>query len=142
MIRAGLAIAAFVLLAALWPGWRRDEAEPGQAVDAAAFVAEVHAFAARHRRGEMVAPPPGAVPLLARRFEFWPSLRLEAGQTYRLRVMAEDSVHSLAVRGREVLLVPGRVHEIAVTPRVGEEIELRCNEYCGLGHNRMRLRIY
>jgi cytochrome c oxidase subunit 2 len=67
---------------------------------------------------------------------------LQAGQTYRLRLMAEDAVHSVVVAGHEMLLVPGRVQELTVTPRAGDTMELRCNEYCGLGHNRMRLKVY
>lgn len=136
------ALLAFAALAALWPGWRGAEEGDGEAVEVAVFAAQVRAFAAAHQVGEVVVPPPGPVPMLARRFEFWPPLRLEAGQTYRLRLMADDGLHSVAVAGREVLLVPGRVQEIELVARPGDEIELRCNEYCGLGHNRMRLRVY
>lgn len=131
---------AFLALAAWWPGWRGGEQPLGQAVDPAAFVAETEAFATRHQAGQTVRPPPGAVPLLARRFEFWPPLALDPGESYRLRLMAQDSVHSVAVNGREMLLVPGHVQDIDVAP--GDQLELRCNEYCGLGHNRMRLKLY
>lgn len=140
MIRVVLAGMAFLALAAWWPGWRGGEQPLGQAVDPAAFVAETQAFAARHQAGERVEPPAGDVPLLARRFEFWPHLKLSPEKHYRLRVMAEDSVHSVAVNGREMLLVPGHVQDIDVAP--GDQVELRCNEYCGLGHNRMRLKPY
>ena len=142
MIKGLILAAVFVGLAVLWPGWRMPEAAPGQAVDEAVFIAAVHDFAAVHDHGGVIEPPPGDVPILARRFEFWPALRLQAGQTYRLRLMAEDAVHSVVVAGHEVLLVPGRVQELTVTPRAGDTVELRCNEYCGLGHNRMRLKIY
>lgn len=135
-----LVLAAFVALVAAWPGWHASEAEPGRPVDAQAFADRVHAFAATLAPDAVV--DGGEVPLLARRFAFWPEVRLRAGQTYHLLLMAEDGVHSVVVAGREMLLVPGRVQRVTVTPAPGDDIELRCNEYCGLGHNRMRLKIY
>lgn len=140
MIRIVQPVLAFLALAAWWPGWRADEPPLGQAVDAAAFVAETEAFAARYQAGERVEPPPGDVRLLARKFEFWPDVKLNPEAGYRLRIMAQDSVHSVAVNGTERLLVPGYVQDIDVAP--GDQLELRCNEYCGLGHNRMRLKLY
>jgi len=140
MIRLVLALLAFLALAAWWPGWTGDEQSLGAPVDPARFVAETEAFAARHQMGEQVQPPAGTVPMLARRFEFWPQLQLDPQAHYRLRLMAQDSVHSVVVNGRERLLVPGYVQEIDVV--VGDQLELRCNEYCGLGHNRMRLKLH
>lgn len=139
MIRLVAAVLAFLTLAAWWSGWRDDEEPLGQVTDAATFVAETEAFAAQYQKGEHVQPPPGPVPMLARRFEFWPNLKLNPDESYRLRIMAQDSVHSVAVNGMEMLLVPGYVQEIDVVP--GDQLELRCNEYCGLGHNRMRLKL-
>ncbi|MBR9971629.1 quinol oxidase [Magnetospirillum sulfuroxidans] len=142
MIKGLIAVALFAVLAGLWPGWRMPEAGSGQAVDPAVFIDQVRQFAAAHDQDGVVEPPPGDVPMLARRFEFWPAVHLQAGQTYRLRLMAEDAVHSVVVAGHEMLLAPGRVQELTVTPQAGDTVELRCNEYCGLGHNRMRLKIY
>lgn len=140
MIRLVVATLAFLALVAWWPGWRGPEQPLGEAVDAAGFAAQTESFAARYQAGERVEPPPGDVPLLARKFEFWPDVKLNPQARYRLRVMAQDGVHSVAVNGTEMLLVPGYVQDIDVVP--GDQIELRCNEYCGLGHNRMRLRPY
>ncbi|MGE4280218.1 MAG: hypothetical protein AB7G62_11555 [Magnetospirillum sp.] len=140
MIRLVLSVLAFLALAAWWPGWHQAEQPLGQAVDPAAFVAQTEAFAARYQRGERVEAPAGEVPLLARKFEFWPDVKLQPDHSYRLRIMAQDSVHSVAVNGVELLLVPGFVQDIDVSP--GDQLELRCNEYCGLGHNRMRLKLY
>lgn len=140
MIRLAAAMLAFLALAAWWPGWREAEQPLGQVVDAAAFVTQTEAFAGRYQKGERVEPPAGDVPLLARKFEFWPDVKLQPDQSYRLRLMAQDGVHSVAVNGTELLLVPGYVQDIDVSP--GDQLELRCNEYCGLGHNRMRLKLY
>lgn len=137
MIKA-LPIAVFIVLAAAWPGWRQPEDDLGEVVEATAFIARVHAYAGLYSEDA----PAGEIPMLARRFEFYPAVRLQAGQSYRLLLMAEDSVHSVAVNGREMLLMPGLVQAVEITPQPGDEVELRCNEYCGLGHNRMRLKIY
>ncbi|KAF0222658.1 MAG: Heme/copper-type cytochrome/quinol [Rhodospirillaceae bacterium] len=137
MIRA-LPIAAFAVLAMFWPGWTEPEADMGEAVEATAFIARVHAYAGLYSEDA----PAGEIPMLARRFEFYPAVRLQSGQSYRLLLMAEDAVHSVVVNGREMLLVPGMVQAVELSPRPGDVVELRCNEYCGLGHNRMRLRIH
>lgn len=137
MIRV-LSIVAFVALALGWSGWSRPEADVGEAVEEAAFSARVHAYASLYREEA----PAGEIPMLARRFEFYPPVHLQAGQSYRLLLMAEDAVHSVAVNGHEMLLVPGWVQAVEITPHPGDVVELRCNEYCGLGHNRMRLKVY
>ncbi|HLO76859.1 MAG TPA: quinol oxidase [Magnetospirillum sp.] len=140
-----MAVATAGLLLA-WPGWRMRDAPPGDgyARNVDQFAAAVEAFAAAHTVGErdgvpLVRPPPGAeVPVLARRFQFWPALQLQAGQTYRLHLAAQDTVHSVVIDGRELALLPGQVRVMAITPAQGTAPALQCGEYCGLGHNRMR----
>ncbi|MDA8232309.1 MAG: quinol oxidase [Magnetospirillum sp.] len=144
-----LAVTAFagitLALALLMPGWRADDRAPpdGYAMSPDAFVRWEDAFAARNATGRMVQigplvrPPPGDVPVLARRFAFVPALELRAGRTYRLHLSAADGVHSAALDGREVLLVPGRVAVLAITPSRPGIMTLQCGEYCGIGHSRM-----
>lgn len=140
-----LAVAMTGLLLA-WPGWRLTDFPPADAYaqDSGIFAGVAETYAAAHRIGErdgmpLVRPPPGAdVPVIARRFEFWPALELEAGQTYRLHVAALDTVHTVAVDGREVILIPGQVRVVEVMPSRSGPLALQCGEYCGLGHNRMR----
>lgn len=142
---AALALASVVLLLA-WPGWRLSDAPPAQSYpqDPAAFLAAAESFAAAHAVGErdgmpLVQPPPGAdIPVVARRFQFWPALRLQAGRTYRLHVASLDTVHSVVVQGRERSLLPGQVRVMEITPAAGTPPALQCGEYCGLGHTRMR----
>lgn len=129
-LAAMLFVLASVALAAAWPGWRLTEVPPAYAEDPTSFAARVAAQGAR--------PPPGDVLLLARRFEFLPALELKAGGTYRLHVSSVDGVHSLVLDGREILLVPGQVSILEVTPRRPGPLDIRCNEYCGLGHGKMR----
>jgi cytochrome c oxidase subunit 2 len=143
-LAVALFAAAFLALLAAMPGWRADDRpDPGSyAMAPAAFAAWEEAFAARYATDAegrpVVRPPPGDVPVLARRFAFVPELELQAGHTYRLHLSAGDTVHSAVLDGREVLLVPGRVAMVTITPLAPGPLELRCGEYCGLGHSRMR----
>ena len=128
-------VLASLVLVAAWPGWRLAETPAAYAEAPEAFAARVEAFAAGQ---PVVRPSPGDVPLLARRFEFHPALELKVGQTYRLHLSSMDGVHALAVGRAEMMLMPGEVRVLEITPERTGPLEARCNEYCGLGHNRMR----
>ncbi|MCR6632504.1 MAG: quinol oxidase [Magnetospirillum sp.] len=141
---AALLAAATAALILAWPGWHLGDAVPEDSYpqEPELFAAAAESYVDLHRVGErdgvpLVRPPPDAhVPVVARRFEFWPALELQAGRTYHLHVAAVDTVHSVVAQGREYALVPGQVQVITVVP--GEQVTLQCGEYCGLGHNRMR----
>lgn len=143
---AGLLAVASAAMLLVWSGWRLSDAPPADAYahDPQAFQAAAESYAAAHAVGErdgmpLVRPPPGAdVPVLARRFQFWPALQLQAGQTYRLHVASVDAVHSVVVQGHELALLPGQVRVVEITPQAGTPPALQCGEYCGLGHTRMR----
>lgn len=138
------AAVAAVLLAAM-PAWRMSDqpasATYQQAPDA--FEAKVEAMVAAHATGEadeevpVVRPPPGDVYMLARRWQFYPVLELQAGETYRLHVASVDIVHGFHLGGADLLLVPGQTSVVTVTPREGERPVIQCSEYCGLRHSRM-----
>lgn len=135
-------LAASLILLGGWPMWRLHDTVPvdAYAQDAGQFIQGTETYAATHRVGEregmpLVHPQPGSdVPIIARRFQFWPAVELQAGETYRLHLAAVDTVHSVVVNGREYLLLPGQVRVVEVT---GGELIMQCGEYCGLGHNRM-----
>jgi cytochrome c oxidase subunit 2 len=141
---AGLLLVVSLGLLLAWPGWRASDVPPGEsyAQDPVLFVAAAETYAERHQVAErdgvpVVAPMAGAdVPVIARRFQFWPALRLRAGQTYHLHVMAVDTVHSVVIAGRELALLPGQARVVTVV--ADGDVALQCGEYCGLGHNRMR----
>lgn len=143
---AALVLAGGIGLMAAWPGWRLSDAPPADvyAQNPELFLAAAETYAQAHGAGErdgmtVVRPPPGAeVPVVARRFEFWPALELQAGERYRLHVMALDTVHSVVVQGREFALLPGQVRMVEITAVPDAPPILQCGEYCGLGHNRMR----
>lgn len=143
---ATLLLAATLGLLAAWPAWRMADTVSADAYSQTPerFIQGAETYAAAHQIGArdgmvLVRPPSGAdVPLIARRFEFWPALELVEGQIYRLHVAAVDTVHTMVVGGREYSLVPGQVRVIEVIPSVPGPLVLQCGEYCGLGHNRMR----
>lgn len=143
---ASALLAGAVGLVLAWSGWWLRDVPPADAYaqDPALFLAAAETYAGAHGVGErdgmpLVRPPPGAdVPVVARRFQFWPALQLQAGQTYRLHVASVDTVHSVVVAGRELALLPGQVRVVEVTAQAAAPPALQCGEYCGLGHNRMR----
>ena len=123
-------VVSAVLLAAM-PGWRGGDPPPAYEMPVAEFLAWQRSVAASGTES-------ADVPVLAQRFGFTPALELRAGHTYRLHLTTADVVHGAALAGREVLLTPGTVQVITVTPHAGDILALQCGEYCGIGHSRMR----
>ncbi|WP_142849584.1 quinol oxidase [Telmatospirillum sp. J64-1] len=146
--------AAFVLAAGLglfaaMPLWRWAGAPPQSrvaAIDVAEFEQRVEDFVAAHGTGEVedglpvVAPPPGEVPVIARRWQFYPALRLEAGQRYELHVASTDILHGFALEGAgaDLLLPGGSAGVVTLVPQAPGRLAIQCSEYCGIEHNRMR----
>lgn len=101
--------------------------------------------------GDAAAPAPASgapvdVYLLAQRWSFDPAvLRLRAGGSYRLRMMAVDVSHGASFQlGRAsqiIRLRPGIVADRLVTfTRPGEYL-IYCTVYCGPGHDRMSAKL-
>lgn len=114
-------------------------------VEAAAYVPKVEAFVQQYRVGSeaglpVVAPPPGAdVYLLARMWQWYPILRLQKGQTYRLHLSSSDIVHgfSIAPINMNFMVTPGYEYVLVITPREAGVYSVVCNEFCGIGHHLM-----
>jgi len=93
----------------------------------------------------VVAPPPGGdVYMLARLWNFWPIVELEAGKTYRLHLTSMDFNHgfSLQPANINIQIVPGYEHVVTVTPNKAGQYSVVCNEFCGIGHHQMVTRLY
>jgi cytochrome c oxidase subunit 2 len=93
----------------------------------------------------VVAPPPGSdVYLVARLWNFWPILELQAGKTYRLHLTSMDYNHgfSLQPANINIQIVPGFEHVVTVTPNQAGTYGLVCNEYCGINHHTMVSKLY
>lgn len=114
-------------------------------VDKAEYLQRVMAWTDRHKVGELagvpvVEPPPGGeVYLLARTFQWFPVLKLRAGQTYRVHVSSSDLVHGLSLQplNMNFMVIPGYEYVLYVTPTQKGEFGILCNEFCGLGHHLM-----
>jgi uncharacterized cupredoxin-like copper-binding protein len=96
------------------------------------------------------ATQPGGEPvdiyLLAQQWSFEPSvLRLKAGSSYRLRMMAVDVSHGASLQlGRAsqiIRLRPGIVVDRTVTFTQQGEYLLYCTVYCGLAHDQMSAKL-
>ena len=84
--------------------------------------------------------------MLAEQWFYEPAqLRLDAGTSYRFRLMAADVPHGASIQfgrgARMIRLVPNTVTEIALTfDRPGSYL-VYCTAYCGAGHDAMQARI-
>lgn len=68
-------------------------------------------------------------------------LRLQAGETVRLRISSPDVVHGLTIPGLGVNvdeIYPGKVVEVDVTPDRPGRYAFACTRWCGVDHWRMR----
>jgi plastocyanin len=94
----------------------------------------------------MQADAPVEVYLLAQQWFFEPAaLRLEAGRTYRFRMMAADMSHGASIQlgsGSHVIrLRQGVVSERDLTFKRAGEYLVYCTVYCGVGHDKMAAKI-
>lgn len=93
----------------------------------------------------VVHPPAGAdVYLLARKWEFYPILELEKGQSYRVHMSSTDWQHGFSLQPININLQiqPGYEMVLTITPDSTGEFTIVCNEYCGIGHHQMLGRIH
>jgi cytochrome c oxidase subunit 2 len=93
----------------------------------------------------VVKPPPGSdVYLIARLWQWWPMLELEAGQSYRLHLMSMDWLHGFSLQPENINIQvhPGYEHILTVQPTKAGTFSIICNEYCGINHHTMVSRLY
>jgi len=93
----------------------------------------------------VVHPPAGSdVYLIARLWQWWPMLELEAGQTYRLHLMSMDWLHGFSLQPENINIEvhPGYEHILTVQPTKAGTFSIICNEYCGINHHTMVSRLY
>jgi heme/copper-type cytochrome/quinol oxidase subunit 2 len=115
----------------------------------------VEAFVEEHKSADGSVQPrahhghgagPIDVYLAAFNWGYAPStLRLEAGASYRFRMMALDNAHGASIQlgrgARIVRLRPGVLVEQDLSFKQPGEYLLYCTVYCGLPHDRMQGRI-
>ena len=84
------------------------------------------------------------VTLVAARYGFYPPvIEVPADTPVTFRIASADVLHGVHVpfTNMTTMIVPGYISEVRTSfPRTGE-FSLRCNEYCGLGHDSMWSRL-
>ncbi len=93
----------------------------------------------------VVHPPAGSdVYLIARLWQWWPILELEAGKTYRLHIMSMDWLHGFSLQPENINIEvhPGYEHLLKVTPTNAGTYSIICNEFCGINHHTMASKLY
>lgn len=150
-----LLVAAFVIafgVLLLVPVWARlgvleasghDDHHGGGSSAHDAFLALVEAQEKAYGQPDhSVRIPPGqTVYIQARQFGFTPAtIHLQRGGDYTLAFHATDVMHgvSLIMDGNlSTVLMPGTTVEMPIRATESGEVQMRCTEYCGLGHHLM-----
>ncbi len=98
-----------------------------------------------HGAASAQAPDSGPIDVLmtAGKWFYLPAtLRLDVGQTYRFRMMAQDITHGASIQfgkgGRMMRLQPGRVSDTELTFMHAGRYLLNCTVYCGPAHDLMQ----
>ena len=89
---------------------------------------------------------PIEIPMVAGRWFYLPAkLRLDAGETYRLRMLAVDVSHGASIQlgrgGRMARLRPGRETQLELSFREPGRYFMYCTVYCGAAHDLMQATI-
>lgn len=149
----GLSLVWCLIMFAMMPYWhmrgRQNSTGEAYKVTPAAFEARVERFVAgntvgEHRGEPLVEPPPGGdAYLMARMWSWSPTLKLRAGQTYRLHLSSMDLQHGFSLQplNMNFQVMPGYDHVLTITPTRAGEYTIVCNEFCGIGHHAMIGRI-
>ncbi len=144
-------IIAFVwclLLSAMMPLWlvfgKQNVPVTTFRVTTADFERITQEFAALYQVGEeqglpIVAPPPGDVYIYGRQWQWYPILKLELGEEYRVHLSSLDVLHGFSIQpvNLNFMAVPGYDYVLTLTPTTTGEFSIVCNEYCYVGHHLM-----
>jgi cytochrome c oxidase subunit 2 len=145
----GIALLWCLILFAMMPLWHwkggQNPSFETYRITPADFQKKVDAFVEQGKVGEdkgvpVVAGKPGEdVYMLGRLWVWYPVLRLQKGQTYRLHLSSMDLVHgfSLFPLNLNFMVLPGYEYVLTVTPTEKGEVYAVCNEFCGIGHHQM-----
>ncbi len=150
----GLALLWCFVMSVMMPFWhfrgKQNSRGEAYAVKPAEFLARAEKFAAANKVGErtlglgMVVPiaepaPGGDAYLVARMWSWYPVLKLRQGETYRLHLSALDLQHGFSLQplNMNFQVLPGYDHVLTLTPTSKGEFTIVCNEFCGIGHDKM-----
>lgn len=148
----GLALAWCLVLSIMMPYWhfkgKQNSFGETYKISPADFQKKAEAFVLANTGTEYpmdegispeVAAPPGDVYIMAKQFAYYPTLKLRAGETYRLHMSALDFQHgfSLQPMNMNFQIVPGYDHVLTLKPKSPGVYPIVCNEFCGVGHQNM-----
>jgi cytochrome c oxidase subunit 2 len=151
VVWVALALVWALIMFAMMPIWHikgnQNMSNEAYKILPESFQVKVDAFVAQYKVGEegvaktpVVRPPAGSdVYLLARMWEWYPVLELEAGKSYRLHMTSMDIQHGFSVQPANINLQvhPGYEEVVTITPTTTGDFGVVCNEYCGVGHHTM-----
>lgn len=150
----GLALIWCLVMSLMMPYWhfRGKQNSRGEAysVTPAAFFERTQKFVESNTVGEhngypLVEPPPGGdAYLVARMWSWYPFLKLRKGETYRLHLSSMDLQHGFSLQplNMNFQVMPGYDHVLTITPTSSGEFTIVCNEFCGIGHDKMIGKIF
>ena len=145
----GLALTWCLVMSVMMPYWhfrgKQNSRGEAYAVTPAAFFERAEKFVTSNKVGEcdgipIVEPAPGSdAYLVARMWSWYPILRLREGQTYRVHLSSMDLNHGFSLQplNMNFQVLPGYDHVLTLTPTSKGEFTIVCNEFCGIGHDRM-----
>src|SRR5262245_32425185 len=84
---------------------------------------------------------PVTIQMTAKKYEFSPSpVTVTKGQPVKLEVTAMDKTHGIEIKEFKVKakLEKGKMTVVEFTPDKAGEFEIKCSEFCGLGHGHMK----
>lgn len=84
---------------------------------------------------------PQVITMTAKKYEFSPStVTVEKGRPVRLEITATDRSHGFEIKefNIKVKLEKNKKTVVEFTPDKAGEFEIKCSEFCGFGHGRMK----
>lgn len=145
----GIALVWCFVMSIMMPYWhfygKQNANGETYTVTPKAFYDRVQKFVEANKVGDLkgvpiVQPAPGSdIYLLARMWSWYPILKLQKGQQYRLHMSSMDLQHGLSLQpvNMNFQVVPGYDHILTLTPTSTGEFTIVCNEFCGIGHSTM-----
>lgn len=146
----GLALVWCFVMSLMMPFWhfkgKQNSRGETYTVTPAAFFERTEQFVEANKTGEMVngvpvvEPAPGGnAYLVGRMWSWYPVLKLRKGETYRIHMSSMDLMHGFSLQplNMNFQVSPGYDHVLTMTPTSSGEFTIVCNEFCGIGHERM-----
>ncbi len=145
----GMAVVWCLIMSVMMPLWhmqgKQNSTGEAYAVDSADFMERTQEFVDNNQvdtldGSPVVEPPPGGdAYLVARMYDWYPTLKLREGESYRLHISSTDIQHgfSLQPMNMNFQVIPGYDHVLTITPTRAGEYTIICNEFCGIGHHAM-----